>query len=280
MSLDGLLDLSGLQGTEAASETERLAAGEPWFATEVAGLQFYAYGSTDELTGERIIPQPGDRLHLVREPANPHYSNAIEVWWRNAHMLGHLPRYAAYHVAPLLDAGAAARAYVAQPGDGEAWTLEALIVGPAASEIHESNIRHIAHLALGPSEREQKRAKRLERRASRAVEFNAARREARLRQAVETLFRAPFEPDLPAVGETVSTGRLMDALQCCDKTIVRIAATVGITVTRYRDTYDWVTVTPELVEALRAWAKAPRGRIDVGYVYIPRVYAERERAHV
>ncbi|MEE7462215.1 hypothetical protein MFUR16E_13430 [Methylobacterium fujisawaense] len=117
-------------------EAPALLAAEPWFASEIAGLQFYDYGKLDELTGERVLPLPGDRLHLVREPANPHNENAVQVWWRNSHMLGHLPRYTALRIAPLLDAGAAARAYVHHPGDGEAWSLRALVVGPAAETIH------------------------------------------------------------------------------------------------------------------------------------------------
>ena len=227
------------------------------------------------MTGEPVIPQPGDRLHLVREPANPHDGNAIQVWWRNSHMLGHLPRYVASEIAPLLDAGVAARAYVAEPGDGEAWSLRALVVGPAAEPHWAQCIQHIAWQALGPTEAEDKRARRLKHRAERAVDFNEARRGARLRQAVEVLFKAPFEPDLPAVGERVATWRLTQAMHCCDKTVVRIAATVGVTITRYRHSCDWVTVTPELVEALRAWARAPRGRIEIGHVYIPRIHSER-----
>jgi hypothetical protein len=42
----------------------------------------------------------------------------IQVWWRNSHMLGHLPRYVASEIAPLLDAGVAARAYVGRPAAG------------------------------------------------------------------------------------------------------------------------------------------------------------------
>ena len=84
----------------------------------------------DELTGERIIPLPGDRLGLVRELANEHDAKAIQVWWRNSIMLGHLQRSVSREMAALLDAGAPARAYLAHPGDGEAWTMRALIVGP------------------------------------------------------------------------------------------------------------------------------------------------------
>jgi hypothetical protein len=48
--------LPGLDGTDVAVEAAALAAGEPWFSSEVAGLQFYAYGTTDEMTGEPVIP--------------------------------------------------------------------------------------------------------------------------------------------------------------------------------------------------------------------------------
>lgn len=274
--LNGLPDLAGLDGTEASMEAARLAQGEPWCTTEVAGLQFYSYGRTDELSGERVIPLPGDRLNLVREPANPHDPNAVQVWWKNAHMLGHLPRSVSRVMAPLLDAGTPARAYVAQPGDGEAWTMRALIVGAATEPFHERHIRHVAHAALVPSERELKRRARLDRRAQRAVDFNAAKRRARLRQAVETLFKAAFEPDLPAAGETVSTWRLMEALQCSDTVIVRLGAKVGLDIPRYRYSYANVTVTAEFLEALRAWCRAPRGRIEPGHMYVPRLYAERQ----
>ncbi|MFF8802391.1 MULTISPECIES: HIRAN domain-containing protein [unclassified Methylobacterium] len=268
-------DLRGLDKTDVGVEAAKLNAGEPWFISEVAGLQFYDYDSRDELTGERVRPEMGDRLHLVRAPENEHDANAIEIWWRNSVRLGHLPRYKAAQVAPLIDAGAAARAYVYDPGDGEAWSLTVLVVGAAAETCWARYIEHVAWQSIGPTEAEEKRAERLKRRAERAVDYNEAKRGARLRQAVETLFKAPFDPDLPAVGERVPTSRLTGAMHCCDKTVVRIAATVGVTITRYRYSDDWVTVTPELVGALRAWARAPRGRIEIGHVYIPRIHSER-----
>ncbi|ACS39114.1 HIRAN domain-containing protein [Methylorubrum extorquens] len=277
--LDATPDLRGLDKTDVAVEAACLARGEPWFISEVAGLQFYDYDSRDELTGERVRPEMGDRLHLVRAPENEHDSNAIEIWWRNSVRLGHVPRYTAAQVAPLIDAGAAARAYVYDPGDGEAWSLSVLVVGAAAEPCWARYIEHVAWQSLGPTEADKKRALRLERRSERAVDFNEARRGARLRQAVETLFRAPFDPDLPAIGDTVRTGRLTQAMHCSDKTIARIAAGVGIMVRRYRYHQDQVTVTPELAAALRAWAQAPRGSIRVDRVNIPRLYAERRRDH-
>lgn len=51
-----------------------------------------------------------------------------------------MPRDTAAELAPLMDAGAACRAYVLDPGDGEAWSLRALLVGPAAGPLHRREI--------------------------------------------------------------------------------------------------------------------------------------------
>lgn len=76
----------------------------------IAGLQFYRYDAPDEFIGS-VRPKPGDRLQLVRDPANPHDANAVQVWFHNGqHMLGHLPRGLAASLAPVLDAGEALRA--------------------------------------------------------------------------------------------------------------------------------------------------------------------------
>jgi hypothetical protein len=85
MSDDAVPDLRGYEDTDVAVEVPALNTGAPWFGSEVAGLQFNAYGRCDDLTGERIMPRLGDRLHLVRDPENPHDANAVGVWWRNAH---------------------------------------------------------------------------------------------------------------------------------------------------------------------------------------------------
>ena len=261
MTGDGLPDLTGLEGTEAASEAPRLAAGEPWCSTEIAGLQFYAYGSTDELTGERIIPLPGDRLHLVREPANEHDANAVQVWWRNGHMLGHLPRSVAAAVAPLLDGGAPARAYVAQPGDGEAWTLEALVVGPAAGPLWARHIEHVAYRALGRSDEDYEREERYQGRAERTRDSMELHRRRRLRAAVETLLTAPCDVTLP---EPYESGRtdvegIAEVLRCSRSTVVRLGAKHGIRIGRYDGA---VALTPSFEAELRAWARKPRKKAE------------------
>ena len=85
-----ILNWSALTNTPVALEQERVENGEPVASCGVAGLQYYSYRRDDGLGG-RISPQAGDRLVLVREPDNRHDRNAVEVWWRNQHRLGHLP---------------------------------------------------------------------------------------------------------------------------------------------------------------------------------------------
>lgn len=257
MTDTGLPDLTGLEGTEAAAESERLAAGEPWFATELAGLQYYAYGRLDELTGERVIPLPGDRLHLVREPENPHDSHAVQVWWRNSAMLGHLPRTVAAEVAPLLDAGVAARAYVHTPGDGEAWSMRALVVGPAAEPFWARYIEHVAWRALGASAEDYERAERLAERAERTRELMVLHRRRRLRAAVETLLTVPCDVELPPPYDNgkVEVGGIARVLRCSESTVVRIAAKHSVRIGRYD---AFVALTPALEAELKAWARKPR----------------------
>ena len=139
--------LDGLDGTDAAAEIPTLQAGTPWATTDIAWLQFYDYSTTDELTGEPIIPRDGDRLHLVRDPENPHDPNAVQIWWRNSIRLGHLPRYVAAAVAEGLDAGVALRAYVARAGTGAAWSAQALLVDPAVAGIHARHVARVERLA-------------------------------------------------------------------------------------------------------------------------------------
>ncbi|MGG3810119.1 HIRAN domain-containing protein [Methylorubrum rhodesianum] len=133
MPLDIVPDLSCLGNTPVAVELDRLARGEPWFTTQIAGLQFYDYARRDEDLDIVVMPANGDMLQLVRHPENAHDRNAIEIHWRNTRMLGHVPRDLARDVAPLLDSGASGRAYVVDAGDGEAWSCRALVVGQAAT---------------------------------------------------------------------------------------------------------------------------------------------------
>ncbi len=119
----------------ATLERSRVEGGEPWTTCSVAGLQFYDYSCSDGLGGT-VVPEPGDRLSLVRRPDNRADQCACEVWWRNAHMLGHLPRDIAAAIAPRIDDGEPLRAYVLDSGDGSAWSMRALLVGPACAALH------------------------------------------------------------------------------------------------------------------------------------------------
>jgi HIRAN domain len=53
----------------------------------------------------------GDRLELVREPANPHDSNAVRVEWRGR-MLGYVPRAENAALAWAMDRGEAVSARI------------------------------------------------------------------------------------------------------------------------------------------------------------------------
>jgi hypothetical protein len=53
----------------------------------------------------------GDRLSLVREPANPHDSNAIRLEWQG-HVLGYVPRRDNADLARQMDLGARAEARI------------------------------------------------------------------------------------------------------------------------------------------------------------------------
>lgn len=272
---DAVPDLSGLLDTPVGIEAARLQQGEPWFSSEIAGLQFYRYDARDDLTGTRLRPQLGDRLHIVRDPENEYDGNACQIWWRNEHMLGHLPRYAAAQVAPLLDAGAAARAYVVDPGDGEAWSLRALVVGAAATPLYERHIEHVIRDALEAPMR-PKRERRLQRRAEKFTQLLQARRKKRLADAAEVLMAVPFDPILPPVGSRIDLSDLARDLACSDSTVVRIGKKAGISIGRY--TY-YADLTTEFADEIRAWARAPRSKLDRDAVYVPRISAETS-AHV
>ena len=64
----------------------------------LAGSQYYALGEY----WSHI--RPGDRLQLIREPANRHDPNAIRVEWQG-HMLGYLPRAENRALAAAMDRG-------------------------------------------------------------------------------------------------------------------------------------------------------------------------------
>ncbi len=269
MPLDIVPDLAALDGTPVGIELDRLERGEPWFTTQTAGLQFYDYARRDEDLGVVVMPENGGRLQLVRDPENPHDHHAIRVVWRNDRQLGHVPRILACDVAPLLDAGKPARAYVVDAGDGEAWSCRALIVGAAAAPWHE---RHLAHVVSEALHARPDRGDRLRRRSLKRAERSADRLQAmrvrRLRQAVDVLMSVPFEPELPAVGAYCDPVQLARALACSRSTISRIAKGVGQPFGRY---CSWLKVTLELDAALGEWCRFPRSKIDPRDVYAPRL---------
>lgn len=128
-----IADLRALAETDLGVELARIEAGEPIAIVSIAGLQYHSYHRRDELGIVR--PYPGDRLSLVREPENPHDGNAVQVWWRNSHMIGHLPWAVAGRVAPGMDAGEPLRAYVLDGGNGCAWSVTALLAGPLVERV-------------------------------------------------------------------------------------------------------------------------------------------------
>jgi len=67
-------------------------------SSPLAGSQYYAAG---ELWRQMAV---GDRLDLIREPANRHDTRAIRVEWRG-HKLGYVPRAENRAVAAAMDQG-------------------------------------------------------------------------------------------------------------------------------------------------------------------------------
>ena len=72
----------------------------------LAGFRHYA--------GREVLRElkPGDRLELVREPANPYDANAVRVEWRGV-TLGYVPRRDNAAVARQMDRGVALAARLA-----------------------------------------------------------------------------------------------------------------------------------------------------------------------
>lgn len=65
------------------------------FTTYVAGATYRKFPS---------LARPGQKVKLIRDPENPHDSNAIEVWAGGLQM-GFIPRHAAANMAPMMDGG-------------------------------------------------------------------------------------------------------------------------------------------------------------------------------
>ncbi|KMO36209.1 HIRAN domain-containing protein [Methylobacterium ajmalii] len=221
-----------LAGADAAIEADRIRAGEPWAGCEIAGLQFYDY-EREGLDGDPVRPRAGDRLVLVRAPDNEHDPRAVEVWWRNDIRLGHLPRGVAREVAPHMDAGAPLRAYVSDPGTGEAWSARALLVGPAVGDLHAKWIAHATAQALdewkwGERLAEMRREGDSRARGARFEKQLSLARAARLAQAVNTFVaKMPPEPIdealLPPVGACVEIFAIEKAVGCSRSTAKRLA---------------------------------------------------------
>jgi hypothetical protein len=72
----------------------------------LAGFRHYGGGEV------LLTLKPGDRLELVREPANPYDANAVRVEWRGV-MLGYVPRRDNAAVARQMDRGVALEARLA-----------------------------------------------------------------------------------------------------------------------------------------------------------------------
>lgn len=92
-----------------------LLAAAPWCAradgsiiiqqSPLAGFQYY--------DGKALWDnmKPGDRLTLVREPDNPHDTNAVRIEW-NGSRLGYIPRRDNANVARQMDRGAPVKARI------------------------------------------------------------------------------------------------------------------------------------------------------------------------
>jgi hypothetical protein len=259
-------DLTALADTDVGVEVAGIAAGEPWMITELAGLQFYAYGRQDDIVGE-VMPQSGDRLHIVRNPENRHDRNACEVWWRNSFKLGHLPRGLVYEVAPALDAGKSLRAYVYKPGNGEAWSLCALLVGEVVAGRHADWLAMAVRRAVRDNEAAEAARRNVGRNnGTRFADYQATVRRERLFNAVTTFIRRPFVGDLPAVGSTVEVDDVADALSASRSTAFRLIRNAGATTRSYGlgwyTSHTNVTINEALYEAMQAWCRAPRNRVS------------------
>ncbi|UCA44766.1 HIRAN domain-containing protein [Pseudochrobactrum sp. XF203] len=105
---------------------------QQYIESQIAGLQFYKYSDSDEMSDKLLRPQAGDRIQFIRNPDNEYDENAIEIWFKNGqHMLGHVPARLAAVLAPQMDAGKLLKGYFLNEGDGRAWSVSALLLGPA-----------------------------------------------------------------------------------------------------------------------------------------------------
>jgi len=136
---DDIFDTTAFENTPLSLEITLVDGYEHWATTEVAGLQYYSYNKKDELIG-RILPANGDVISIMRRPDNHADKNACELWWRNQHHLGHLPRDVARNLYEAIDEGKSARCYVVDRGNGTAWSMKVILVGSAVYKLHKQRI--------------------------------------------------------------------------------------------------------------------------------------------
>ena len=89
--------------------TPSARAAEAMIVVQRSPLAGFRHSDGGEVLGKL---RPGDRLELVREPANPHDANAVRVEWRGV-KLGYVPRRDNAAVARQMDRGVALEARLA-----------------------------------------------------------------------------------------------------------------------------------------------------------------------
>jgi HIRAN domain-containing protein len=92
----------------AAIAPEHTGATSARIVVQHAPLAGFLYYSGKDVWNEM---KPGDRLRLLREPANPHDANAVRIEW-NGLMLGYVPRKDNPDLARQMDYGAAVEARI------------------------------------------------------------------------------------------------------------------------------------------------------------------------
>jgi hypothetical protein len=103
----GWVMMAALLAWVAASAQERGSSEIVVQISLTAGLRYHeAKAVWDQM-------KVGDALTLVREPANPHDSNAVRVDW-NGHQLGYIPRTENEAVARQMDRGNKLEARIAK----------------------------------------------------------------------------------------------------------------------------------------------------------------------
>ncbi len=94
----------------AAAPVVHAQSGEVRMLVQSSPLAGFQYYQGKQLWEEMKV---GDALTLVREPDNPHDSNAVRVEWRG-HRLGYVPRRENHSVAQHMDRGGGVEARVSR----------------------------------------------------------------------------------------------------------------------------------------------------------------------